>query len=620
MKRLHPLGAAACLLLSTTLLAQQDDSHPGATVYDNYCALCHDGSNPRAGSLSTLRAFSRETLSYTLTAGVMSAQGQVLSAEQLGAVVDYLAAEPLSTDWIAHNLCSPDQQTPMLDGPRVPNAGVDPAFSRNLSSAQGGLEKADMAQLEVAWAIGLPGVSGLRSAPAFAGDTLFYPAAVTGHLLAIAADSGCIRWAYDAGSPLRASATLAEALEDGRRPLLITDEFTRLHAVDALSGEAIWTASGVMDEGAATRLTGAPLAVDGRIIVPVSSSGSARAANPEYECCEGRGAVLALDAATGERLWEWATVPPAEYTGSLSLTGVRLRGPSGAPVWSSPSYDARRGHVYVTTGENSSLPTTNTSNAIIALDLDTGEPQWIFQAVANDAWNMACTGLEFGPNCPSADYSIRADWDFGGAAIPVTLPDGTDLLLAGQKSGHLWAINPEDGSVVWEQRVGEGGSLGGNHWGVAVDGSRVFLTINDPLSRSRTAEQGMAGVYAFDIASGEPLWGYRAAPDCEDGRHERVSRCDTRYGFSALPLVIDGAVVAGNIDGRLFIFDGESGEVLYQLDTATDFPTINGVAARGGSIDSHSIAAGAGMLFVGSGYARFGQQEGNLLLALRPVR
>lgn len=621
MKSLHVTSAAVTLLfLPLVLIAQPDSDHPGATVYETRCAICHDGSNPRAASVDALRSFSRETLSYTLTAGVMSAQGQALSDDQRSAVVDFLAADELSTTWISESLCSADQRQPVFDGPIVPFAGVDAQFTRHLTAAQGGLEKADLANLEVAWAIGLPGVSGLRSAPVFAGNTLFYPAAVTGQLLAIDADSGCIRWAYDAGAPLRASAAMADSLADGRRPIIITDEYTRVHAVDAYSGEIIWRVPGAYEPYAATRLTGAPLAVGRQIVVPVSASGSSRAADPNYECCEGRGAVLVLDAATGERLWSWATVPPSEYTGALSPVGVRLRGPSGAPVWSNPTFDEKRGLLYVTTGENSSLPTTGTSDAIIALDIVTGEPQWTFQALANDAWNMACTGTAAGPNCPSAELSLRADADFGGSAVLVTLPDGTDRLLAGQKSGHLWALNPDDGSVVWQHRVGVGGSLGGNHWGVAVDDSRVFMTINDPLSGSRTAEQSMAGVYAYDIASGEPLWAYRATPDCGNGRDERVSRCNYRYGFSALPLVVDGAVVAGSIDGRLFIIDGETGELIYQLDTTKHFSTMNGVDARGGSIDSHSVAAGAGMIFVGSGYARFGQQEGNLLLALRPAR
>lgn len=611
--------AAFITFLSNALLAQTDNEHPGESVYETRCAVCHDGTNPRAATVEALRTLNRETLSYTLTAGVMSAQGQALSDEERTAVIAYLAAGEISTRWIDENLCAADQRVPDLSGTAVPTAGVDMRFSRHLRSQQGGLDTADMSTLEVAWALGIPGTSGLRSAPAIAGNTLFFPAAVTGQLLAIDVASGCIRWAYDAGAPLRASATLADALDDGRRPVIVTDEYTRVHAVDALSGEAIWTVPGALDEDAATRLTGAPLAHRGRIIIPVSASGSSRAADPNYECCEGRGGVIALDAATGERLWTWASLPRADYTGQLSPAGVRLRGPSGAPVWSSPSLDDTRGHLYITTGENSSLPVSETSDAIVALDFATGEPIWTFQAVANDAWNMACTGSDSGPNCPSLELSIRADADFGGAAIPVSLPDGTDLLLAGQKSGQLWALNPDDGTVVWQRRIGEGGSLGGNHWGVAVDDQRVFMTINDPLSGTRSADQSQAGVYAFDIATGEPVWAYRASPDCDDGRDNRIARCEQRYGFSALPLVIDGTVVAGSIDGRLFIFDANSGDVLYQLDTAQRFDSINGVEAIGGSIDSQAITAGAGMLFVGSGYARFGQQPGNLLLGLRPA-
>lgn len=609
----------SALLPADAAQAQQDSPHPGLRVYEAHCAACHDNEAMRAPARDALRSMTRETLSYTLTAGIMSIQGQNLSRDELTAVVDYLAADEISDEWITGNLCAAGSRRPDLSGTSVPTAGVDAHFSRHLPAEQGGLRGEQLGSLELAWAIGFPGLSGLRSAPAIAGDTLFYPAAVTGQVLAIDVETGCFRWARDVGAPLRASATLAEPLPDGRRPVIVTDEFARVHAIDAITGENLWTVSGVVDPEAATRLTGAPMAHDGRVIIPVSASGVARGADPDHECCDGRGAVLALDAATGERLWRWVTMPPPSYTGERNAAGARLRGPSGAPIWSSPTLDAERGLLYVTTGENTSLPATDTSNAIIALDIDTGEPVWQFQAIPDDVWNMACTGREPGPNCPSPEDSIRRDWDFGSAAVPVSLPDGRDLLLAGQKSGHLWALDPDDGSVVWQQRVGDGGALGGNHWGIAVDGERVFLTINDPHYSSMTADQVDAGVFAFDSATGEPVWDYRSAPDCADGRRERVPGCERRYGFSATPLVVDGAVVAGNIDGRVFIFDSRTGEILNRLDTARAFATVNGVEARGGSIDAHSVSAGAGMLFIGSGYERFGQQPGNVLLAFRPA-
>lgn len=611
--------AGSTLLTSAPLIqAQNADGHPGQVVYEDHCALCHEGGDPRAATREVLHSMTVESLAYALSSGAMSVQGQNLSDRERSDVVHFLAAADHGDEWLVNNYCSGERQGVSLQGTEIVSAGSDPSFSRNLDERTAGLSKADMQDLELAWALGFPGVSGLRSSPVFVGSTLFYPAGASGRLLALDAESGCILWDYDAGAPLRSSATLGDQLEDGRRPLFVSDEWARLHAVDARTGEAMWTISGAVDPEAATRLTGAMLAWRDRVYVPVSASGVQRAADPLHECCDGRGAVIALDAASGERIWTWYTMGPAQYTGERNAADARLRGPSGAPIWSSPSMDESRGHLYVTTGENTSLPATSTSNAIIALDLDTGEQQWLFQAVADDVWNMACTGATPGPNCPDAEDSIRKDWDFGGPAIPVTTADGRDLLLAGQKSGHLWAIDPDDGSLIWEQRVGEGGALGGNHWGIALDGDRVFLPISDPHYASMTDDMVHAGVYAFDIASGERLWDFHAVPDCAEGRDIRVPSCQVRYGFSAKPLVVDGALVAGNIDGRLFVFDGEDGSVLFEFDTAQTFTTVNQVEGAGGSIDAHSVSAGAGMLFVGSGYERFRQETGNVLLGLRP--
>ena len=58
--------------------------------------------------------------------------------------------------------------------------------------------------------------------------------------------------------------------------------------------------------------------------------------------------------------------------------------------------------------------------------------------------------------------------------------------------------------------------------------------------------------------------------------------------------------------------------MVFAFDTLGDFDTVNGVPGRGGSIDSHSVFAGAGMVFAASGYGSFGQPEGNVLLAFRP--
>ena len=71
---------------------------------------------------------------------------------------------------------------------------------------------------------------------------------------------------------------------------------------------------------------------------------------------EGHGAVVALDASDGQKLWTAHTMEDAKYTGKVSSTGVKQRGPSGAPIWSTPSVDVKRGLVYSGTGQATSLP------------------------------------------------------------------------------------------------------------------------------------------------------------------------------------------------------------------------------------------------------------------------
>ncbi len=90
--------------------------------------------------------------------------------------------------------------------------------------------------------------------------------------------------------------------------------------------------------------------------------------------------------------------------------------------------------------------------------------------------------------------------------------------------------------------------------------------------------------------------------------------------MSAAPTVIDGAVVEGTLDGYHYVLNGDNGKLLWKFDTAIDFKGINGVAGKGGAIDSAALSAGDGFLFVSSGYNMFGQASGNVLLAFRPGR
>jgi len=383
--------------------------------------------------------------------------------------------------------------------------------------------------------------------------------------------------------------------------------------IAAVTGTLLWRTDVRLHE--TNRITGTPVIHKGRVYAPLSSVEINDAREDTYECCKSHGAVVALDLATGTKLWVGHTMPDATKR-KLNRAGAQLWGPSGAPIWSTPAIDAKRNVLYVGTGENNSLPATDTSDAIIAFDLDTGERKWVFQATAKDVWSYACRN---GANCDFGDEAIVRDHDFGGSVMIVKRKDGSDLLVVGQKSGVVWALDPDkNGAVVWSQKIGIGGANGGIHWGTATDGARVFASINDRQSPEQPS--AAPGLHALDLETGKMLWSRKAEGDCSGDRKQRFAACATRLGYSPAPLVVDGAVVQGAVDGILRIFDVETGKTLWSYDTIRKFDTVNGVPANGGSIDSSPYVAANGTLFVVSGYARFGETPGNVLLAFKPKK
>jgi len=217
--------------------------------------------------------------------------------------------------------------------------------------------------------------------------------------------------------------------------------------------------------------------------------------------------VVALDAATGRVIWKTYTIPDPPRPTKKNKIGTQLWGPSGAPIWSSPAIGEKRHALYVTTGDNYSEPNTRLSDAFIAFDLDTGKILWSRQMTESDAYVAACR-LPDKTNCPSVS---GPDFDFGSSPILVNLPNGKRALIAGQKSGIVHAIDPDQqGKVLWQVRVGKGGTMGGVQWGSAVDGSNVYVAVSDigrimltySTQTNADPKQG-GGMFALRLSDGQ---------------------------------------------------------------------------------------------------------------------
>jgi polyvinyl alcohol dehydrogenase (cytochrome) len=377
------------------------------------------------------------------------------------------------------------------------------------------------------------------------------------------------------------------------------DGAANVYAVDATSGRQIWTRR--VDDHESARVTGSPTLHDGRLFVAVAGLGEeAQGGRPQYECCTFRGSVSALDASTGEVAWKTYVLPALQSRGT-NAAGVPLWGPAGGGIWAAPSIDVERGAVYVSTGNGYAEPAQPTTNAVIAFDMKTGAIRWSYQATPNDIWAMGCQQKNpDNPNCPEV---LGPDMDFSASPVLTASASGRDLLVIPQKSGMVYALDPDaEGALVWEYRAGEGSGLGGV-WGAAADGTRAYIAANDFFSPDP------GGMNAVDLDTGERVW-YTPPPPklCGEGRG-----CVAAQG--AAVTAIPGAVFSGSHDGGIRAYSAEDGLVIWTYDTNQTFETVNGVEANGGSLDGPGPVVAGGMLFVNSGYGGIVGRPGNVLLA-----
>ncbi len=459
------------------------DAHPGEEVYKQFCATCHDNpEGTRSPAKDTLKQMSLQFINFALTNGKMKAQGAPLSAEQRGQVINFLTGGKVSTDtWTAGFKCDAARLPVDLSGAAtITNFGFDRSNTRSLTAQQAGLTKAQLSNMELAWAIGFPEATSMRSQSAVVGKNLFVPVADVAAMYAFDISDParpCLQWVYHSpgGAPLRSSP--AYGVVDGVPLLVFSGLDATVHAVDARTGKAVWTKMAGTYSFSTT--TGVPTILEDRVIVPVAQFEILYGGNTKQQCCTNHGYVLSLDPKTGEQQWRYDTMPEATHQRDRG-DGQSLMGPSGAPIWNSPVVDEKRGLVYFGTGESNSPPAHKTTNAIIAIDLKTGKERWSFHATPNDIYNVGCD-LHSKPellNCTKAPETVFRDVDFGASVILGTHSDGKQLVYAGQKSGSVWAFEPETGKVVWRRPLGTGGVLGGVHWGIAFDKDTVYAPIS----------------------------------------------------------------------------------------------------------------------------------------------
>jgi polyvinyl alcohol dehydrogenase (cytochrome) len=605
------------VFLAVPLLAQD-----GAAVYRQNCARCHENAATRAPQPDALKAMSPENVRFALTSGNMQPLAATLTAAEIRAVSEFVTGKTLSTQVFAQSAyCS--GSAPALDQamskPHWNGWGVDSYNHRFQPAAMAQLTAADVPRLKLKWAFGYPGDIRAFAQPTVIGGRIFVGSQGR-RVYSLDAASGCVYWAFDSDFPVRAAITVDRLPGQGaaRWAAYFADQHANAYAIDAMTGKLIWKTRVNPHPEAMT--TGGPTLFEGRLYVGASSSEEVAGAQATYSCCSFRGSIMALDAASGKTIWHTYTIADEPKPTTKNAKGVQLYGPSGAGVWSSPTVDPVKRALYITTGDSYSDPPARTADAFMALDLATGKVLWSRQITERDAFTIACNNPAAGGNCPESN---GPDFDFGSSPILVNLANGKRALVAGQKSGMVSALDPDQqGEVLWQTRIGHGSYLGGIQWGPAADTQNIYAALSDlafriaaPDKEGRAGGLGPVGLdpraggglFALNLATGKQVW-KAAPPVCAD-------RPGCSPAQSAAVTVIPGVVFSGSLDGHLRAYATGDGRILWDVDTMRDYQTVNGVKANGGAVDGPGPVVVSGMLYVNSGYGIFGGSPGNVLLA-----
>ena len=567
----------------------------GEALFAQKCMICH-GPAGRAPKIEAMASMKLELIEKSMIKGVMKQQAEGMSPAEIRSVAQYITQSQKPTNAGQLKACS--TKTPLGNPGHGDWANFSPDPTNTRFQPKPGLTASDVPKLQLKWSLVFPGAASAANPVSVIGGRLFV-GSWDGTIYSLDPASGCAYWTFKADSGVRTAISVHHGMA------YFGDFQSNIYGVDAETGSLKWKTK--VENHPYSRITASLAVNEGTIYVPVSSLEEGVAIDPTYSCCTFRGSLVALDGTSGKLVWKSYTIDQEVKQIGLNKKGIPSMGPSGAPVWTSPTIDTKRGAIYVTTGNSYSGMDTPATDALIAFDLRTGAKRWTKNLRPSDQWNASCMGDR--TNCPENE---GPDYDFGSAPVLVQ-NDRQDLILAGQKSGVLFAVNPDkQGSIFWESRVGEGNSLGGIEWGFSTDGNRVYVAISDmSVTTPYKANGSMAAV---DLATGKILW---RTPNRQDLCANRPKVCSNALmsAVASMP----GVAFEGSHDGFLRAYDAATGKVVWEYDTSKEFTGINAVTGRGGSISAAGATVAGGQVYQTTGYAAFGLgMPGNALLVFAP--
>ena len=566
----------------------------GEPVWKAKCAQCHEPAQGRAPTRADLGGRAPEEVYDALTVGIMKSMADGLTDAQLYGLVRFITGKspvPNAVQPADTNLCK-TQGSPIQ--PKAPSwNGWSPDGTNMRYQPKPGFAAADVPKLKPKWVFSYPGTK--NGEPVIFGDRVFVNS-MGGKVYALDAKTGCVYWRFDYRGGSRSTMAVGKlATAPSQYAVYMGDDREFVHAFDARSGKELWKVQ--VDDHKVGRITGPITLFNNVIYVPLSAAEESQGNVEAYNCCTFIGTVVAISALDGKTLWKQSILDERPHATRRNPAGTQMYGPAGGAIWSAPTIDAKRGLVYVATGDSYTEIEHPTSDAIVAMDMKTGKIKWSYQVWKADNFMSGTVNGPLGERGP--------DWDFGSAPSLVKVA-GKDLVINGNKSSVVFAFDPDTGKLVWKSdMLGIGGASGGLVWGHATDGKLVYAPLNEP---GRGGKPGLVGV---DAATGKEVW--RANAPTGVTCNTASGRCSP--GYSGAATAIPGAVFEGALDGHLRAYAAADGKLLWDYDTAQPTDTVNGLkGVYGGSLDMGGPTIAGGMMFVHSGYGGTAGPS-NLLLA-----
>jgi polyvinyl alcohol dehydrogenase (cytochrome) len=471
------------------------------------------------------------------------------------------------------------------------------------------IRASDVAKLALKWAYGYP--NGTEFGQPTVVDERVFVTSSAGRIYSLDAKTGCTYWTYDSAAGSRTAVSIGELararvaalprklkrtlahLDVIKAPsaAFFGDDTGTVYALDAQKGTLLWKTQ--VDTHPLARIVGAPTLYGDHLYVAVSSTEDGAAANPSYSCCTFRGSVVALDIAGGRTLWKSYTVLEEPQPTRKNSAGIQEFGPAGAAISSAPTIDAKRNVLYVATAGSPTGLEQSLTDAVVAFDLADGKLRWVKQLLRSDAGTAGA----------------------GFLASPIlrTLATGNQVLLAGQKSGVVYGLDPDHGGdILWQTKIGDtaagtlgswgpaaasaavAGAPGGVAWGSAADHRNLYVAISGLLAQPANASGSLT---ALDMTTGAARW-HTASPEPACGTDR-----DCSHAQAQAVTVMPGSAFSGSMDGHLRAYSTIDGKILWDYDTARDFQTKNGIKASGGPLDHGGATIVNGTVYVNSGNA-----------------